>query len=250
MTYPKISATADPRIRLAQHGPKNFRTEVQDEPGADWSITGPVYLTKAEALLMVDETVSRHFGEPTHDRIRSLMAQVEHLTAERDALQRKVYEEKRRNGALRVDGDRREQRALALLPDCEAHRRELQYLRHCVSWYWHCMNDSDEARGAMALSLTMNAQRAREAGPDATLKAADVAEWLEKAATRQDKPLSRHLYPALADCLRSAHGDCDHDGVCGDVVAEVVAALGLTLADQSAPCQSLARMAGKRRRAS
>lgn len=237
-TYPKISPTEDPRVRIASYGPRNFRTQVQDEPGADWSITGPVYLTRAEALLSTEDTLSRHFGEPTHTAMRLLRAQVERLTAERDDLQRKVYEEKSHNAALRVDADRKEQRALALLPDCEAHRGELQYLRHCVSWYWHNMNDSDEARAAVVTSLMLTARGAREAGPDATVKAADIADWLEKAVDKQNKPLHRTSFPTLADCLRSAHGDCEHDTICGDVIAEVVAALGLTLADQPAKCKS------------
>jgi hypothetical protein len=238
MTNPKISPTADPRVRIAGYGARNWRTEVQDRVDAEiWYITGPCYLTKAEALLSVDETVSRHFGEPTHDRIRSLMAQVERLTAERDDLAKKLSREENHVAALMVDGDRREQRAMALLPDCEAHRRELQYLRHCASWYWHNMNDSDEARAAVVTALMLTARNAREAGPDATVKAADIADWLEAAVKKQNRPLHRTSFPTMADCLRSAHGDCDHDAVCGDVIAEVVEALGLTLAEQPAKCK-------------
>lgn len=237
-TYPKIFPTADPRVRLACYGARNWRTEVQDSVDEEvWYITGPAYESKVAALACVDSTVSSRFGEPTHDRIRSLMAQVEQLTAEKAELQAKVYEEKSHNGALMVDADRREQRALALLPDCDAHKRELQYLRHCASWYWHCMNDSDEARAAVVTALMLTAMNAREAGPDATVKAADIAEWLEKAVKKQNEPLRRTSYPTLADCLRSAHGDCEHDSVCGDVIAEVAEALGLTLADPPAKCK-------------
>jgi hypothetical protein len=53
--------THDPRVRVANHGTGNWRTEVQDEPGASWDITGPPYPTKAEALLHVDETAERCF---------------------------------------------------------------------------------------------------------------------------------------------------------------------------------------------
>lgn len=233
----KISETADPRVRIAEYGSRKFRTEVQEVPGGDWAASGPEYMTRADALEQVDETASRHFGAPTWDRERSLRAQVERLTAERGALQRKVYDEKRRNAALMVDGDRREQRALALLPDCAAHRTELQYLRHCVSWYWHNMTDSDQARQEVVTALMLTAQRLGGAGQDATVKAADVASWLRKAVDAQNKPLRRTSFPTLADCLRSAHGDCDHDGACGDVVAEVVAAFGLVLAEQPAPCK-------------
>lgn len=237
--YPKVTKTADPRVRIAQNGARDFRTEVQDEAGADWSITGPVYLTRAEALLMVDETVSRHFGEPTHDRIRSLMAQVERLTAEKAELADKLRRESDRATALYVDGDRREQRALALLPDCEAHRRELQYLRHCVSWYWHSMNDSEEARHAIVGALSKAAEAIRR-GPHAagaSLDPEQVVTWLEKAVDKQNRPLRRTSYPSMADCLRSAHGDCDHGSACGDFIAEVVEALGLVLADQPAKCK-------------
>jgi hypothetical protein len=227
MSEPKITPTADPRVRIAAYGPRNFRTEVRDTVDERiWYITGPAYLTRAEALLMVDETVSRHFGEPTHDAIRSLQAQVERLTAERDELQRKVYAEKRHNGALMVDADRREQRALALLPDCDAHRRELQYLRHMVSWYWNIMNDSEDARhaivgalGKTVLDLSVN--------PGYTVSAAELSGKLQKAIAAQDKPLKRHGYPTLADCLRSAAGTCEHEGISDDVKKEIAEALGL-----------------------
>lgn len=245
-TYPKISPTEDPRVRIASYGPRNFRTQVQDEPGADWSITGQVYLTRAEALLSVEDTLSRHFGEPTHTELRLLRARIARLETEKADLAEKLSREKDRATALYVDGDRRERRALALLPDCEAHRGELQYLRHCVSWYWHNMNDSDGARAAVVTSLMLTARGAREAGPDATVKAADVADWLEKAVAKQNKPLHRTSFPTLADCLRSAHGDCEHDTICGDVIAEVVAALGLTLAEQPAKCKPVT-CTGKKR---
>jgi hypothetical protein len=233
MTYPKITRTADPRIRIAQYGPKNFRTEVQDEPGADWSITGPAYLTRAEALLMVDETASRHFGDPTWDRERSLRAQVERLTAQRDELQRKVFEEKRHNGALIVDADRREQRALALLPDCEAHRRELLYLRHAVSEYWHAMNDSEEARQAVVMANLLTARRCGEMPPGATVAPADLAAWLTANTGKQDKALRRHSFPTQADCIRA--GGCDHAHACEHVRRDLAEALGLTAADLPAP---------------
>ena len=139
-------------------------------------------------------------------------------------LQDKVSQLRSSNGALIADGDRREQRALALLPDCEAHRRELQYLRHCVSWYWHSMNDSDEARRAIVGQLGNVVLGIRRGGAE-TLKAADVADWLDKAIDKQKRPLNRHDYPTLADCLRA--GGCSHDGLCDDVVADIAEALGL-----------------------
>jgi hypothetical protein len=168
---------------------------------------------------------------------RRLQERIERLARENTELAEKARRESDRATALYVDADRREQRALALLPDCEAHRGELQYLRHCVSWYWHTMNDAEEARGAIVMSLMLNAQRAREAGPDATVKAADVADWLDKAVARQDKPLRRTSFPTLADCLRSAHGGCSHDSVCGDVIIDVLHALDLAPADRPAPCK-------------
>jgi hypothetical protein len=227
VTYPKITKTADPRVRLAQNGPHDFRTQVQDEAGADWAITGPVYLTRAEALLRVDETVSRHFGEPTHDRIRSLMAQVERLTAQNAEMQAKIYAEEQHNGALMVDADRREQRALALLPDCEAHKREIHYLRHMASWNWHTMNDAEEARQAIvgALGNTVLAIK-RGAGP--TVSTAELLTWLEAAIAKQKKPLGRKSYPTLADCLRSDNHGCEHKGLSASLVADIAKALGLT----------------------
>lgn len=200
-----------------------------------YQVTGPTGMRH-----MVEETVSRHFGEPTHDRIRSLMAQVERLTAEKADLAEKLSREKDRATALYVDGDRREQRALALLPDCDAHKRELQYLRHCVSWYWHSMNDSEEARmrivGALGKTV-LDLRHAPGTFTTGTVKASDLLAWLEKAIDAQDKPLRRISFPTLADCLRSAHGGCDHDAICGDVIAEVAGALGLTLAEQPARCK-------------
>jgi hypothetical protein len=226
MNEPKISSTADPRVRIACYGARNWCTQVQDEPGADWSVTGPACLTKAEALLTVDETVSRHFGEPTHDRIRSLMAQVKRLTAENAELQAKVYAEKRHNGALMVDGDRRERRALDLLPDCEAHKRELHYLRHMASWNWHCMNDAEEARHAIvgALGNTVLSLKDR---PDYTVSAGELCTWLEKAIAKQDKPLGRKSYPTLADCLRSDSHGCEHEGLSAELVTDIARSLGL-----------------------
>ena len=160
--------------------------------------------------------------------LAELQAQVERLTAEKAELQAKVYAEKRHNGALIADADRREQRALALLPDCEAHRRELHYLRHMASWNWHTMNDAEEARQAIVGELGNTVLSLKKhAAPDATVKASDLLTWLEKAIDKQDRPLRRKSYPTLADCLRSdAHG-CEHEGLSADLVADIAKALGL-----------------------
>lgn len=56
--------THDPRVRVANHGHEDWRTEVQDEPGAEWSITGPPYPTRTEALLHVDYAAWIAFGTP------------------------------------------------------------------------------------------------------------------------------------------------------------------------------------------
>jgi hypothetical protein len=231
MSEPKITPTADPRVRIAYLGPRNWRTEVRESVNGSWCVTGPAHLTRAEALLSVDGVVSRHFGEPTHDRIRSLMAQVERLTAQRDELQAKVYAEKRHNGALMVDADQRERRAAENALSCTEHGKEIQYLRHMVSWEWNSMNDSEDARMAIvsALGNTVLAIKRGAAGPDGTLKADDVAKWLEEAIAKQDKPLRRHGYPTLADCLRSAAGTCEHEGVSEDVKKEIAEALGLAV---------------------
>jgi len=151
------------------------------------------------------------------------IAQLEARNAE---LERKVNQLRGSNAALMVDGDRREQRALALLPDCEAHRTELQYLRHCVSWYWHCMNDSEEARWAIVTSLLLTVRGLDNT--DGTVNVADVAAWMTRAVKAQEKPLKRHGYPTLADCLRSAAGACEHDSISDAVKNEIAQALGLT----------------------
>lgn len=57
------TATTDPRIRVANYGPGNWRTLVQDEPGGSWDITGPPYPTKQAALAHVDDVLCDYFGE-------------------------------------------------------------------------------------------------------------------------------------------------------------------------------------------
>lgn len=57
-------ATADPRIRIACHGPGNWRTEVTDELGSGrWDITGPPYPGKAIAMGHVEDVLADYFGE-------------------------------------------------------------------------------------------------------------------------------------------------------------------------------------------
>lgn len=161
---------------------------------------------------------------------RELQERIERLQAERDELQRKLNQERGRSAALLVDGDRRERRALDKLPDCEAHRSELQYLRHCVSWYWHAMNDTEEARHAIVGALgktVLDLRRTPGTFTSATVKASDLVKWLEKAIDAQNRPLKRHGFPTLADCLRSAAGGCEHDGIAPEAKREIAEALGL-----------------------
>lgn len=54
--------THDPRVRVFNHGPGNFRTEVTDDDGKTWEITGPPYPTMAAALAKVDETARTYYG--------------------------------------------------------------------------------------------------------------------------------------------------------------------------------------------
>jgi hypothetical protein len=54
------SNTRDPRVRVVNYGPRNWRTEAQDADGS-WSITGPPYASKTEALLMVDQVAAYYF---------------------------------------------------------------------------------------------------------------------------------------------------------------------------------------------
>lgn len=124
--------------------------------------------------------------------------------------------------AVRVDADRREQRALALLPDCEAHRRELQYLRHCASWYWDNAQVSEQARQAIVSALLVTALRLR---PEVTFTGAELSAMLEAAVDKQKRPLKGRQYPTLADCIRA--GGCDHDGLSDAVKADIAEALGL-----------------------
>lgn len=48
-----MTETSDPRVRVENYGPKNWRTLVRDDVSG-WGITGPPYPTKAEALVNVD----------------------------------------------------------------------------------------------------------------------------------------------------------------------------------------------------
>jgi hypothetical protein len=157
--------------------------------------------------------------------IQSLREQAERLAARNTELERELHQEQRRYAALSVDADRREQRALRLLPDFQAHRGEIQYLRHMTSWYWNQAQSADEARHAITGPLQATAIRLC-AGTDATVKATDVAGWLDRAIDQEKKPLSRKGYRALADCLRE--GGCDHDGLSEQVKADIILVLGLT----------------------
>jgi len=238
MSEPRIYPTADARVRIACHGPRNWRTEVQSEPGASWVVIEMPHFTRAEALLQVPHIVRVYFGEAdkASAEVKALQERVHQLTAENAGLAEKLRQEKNRSAALLVDGDRREQRALALLPDCDAHRRELQYLRHCAGEYWHAMNDSDQARRAIVGALGKTVL-SLEASPGYTVKAAELAAWLQAAIDKQDKPLKRHVFPNQADCLRSAAGECRHEGICDDVKADIAEALGLVLAAEPARCK-------------
>jgi outer membrane murein-binding lipoprotein Lpp len=222
--------THDPRVQVANHGPANWRTEVQDEPGAAWDITGPPYPTKAEALLHVDETAERCFGTPVSadQDTRALRSRIGQLTAQVAELERKVNQYRSSNGALMVDADRREQRAALAAEDCAEHGKGLRYLRHLTGWYWAAMVQQEDARQAVVMMNLNTAKRMREQGADATVKAADVAAWLEKNVSAQRKVLRRPAgYPTLADCARA--GGCDHDGLADGVKAEVAEALGITV---------------------
>jgi hypothetical protein len=157
--------------------------------------------------------------------IRALRAQVDQLTAANAELRAKVSLYSSNHAAAMVDADRREQRALSLLPDCDAHRRELQYLRHCVSWYWESMNVSDQARMAIVGQLGNLVLSIRKGSMPGTVKAADLVTWLEKAIDAQKRPLRRQGYPTLADCIRA--GGCEHDGLSDAVKADIAEALGL-----------------------
>lgn len=164
------------------------------------------------------------------EEMRHLREQVAQLKAANTELSRKVSQLRSSNGALMVDADRRERRALDLSADCTAHGDEIQYLRHCASWYWNSMNDSEEARHAIVGALgktVLNLRRTPGTFTSGTVKASDLVAWLEGAIDKQNKPLKRHGYPTLADCLRA--GGCDHDGLSDPVKAEIAEALGLTL---------------------
>lgn len=131
--------------------------------------------------------------------------------------------EKRRSAALLVDADKRERRALDRLPDCDAHRSEIQYLRHAASWYWDAAQNAEVARSAIVGELII-AARKLECRKDA-IPAAEVAGVLDSATAAQKKHLGKHGYPTFADCQRG--GGCDHDGLSDSLKAEIAGALGL-----------------------
>ena len=137
-------------------------------------------------------------------------------------LEDKVSQLRSSNAALTVDGDRREQRALALLPDCDAHRRELQYLRHRVSWYWSEMTSAEEAGTSSGRSPRDRAA----AAPDRDLHRHRRGREL-KGHRQAQGPLKRERHPTLADCIRA--GGCDHDGLSDAVLADIAEALGLAV---------------------
>lgn len=177
-------------------------------------------------LGIYEGTVPAHADRPAP--MDSKDKEIERLQWQVATLVDKVSQLRSSNAALMVDGDRREQRALALLPDCDAHRRELQYLRHCVSWYWDNAQTAEEARQAIVAGLLVTARRLR---PDVTFTGAELAGMLEKAVDRQKGPLKRKGYPTLADCIRA--GGCDHDGLSDAVKADIAEALGLAVTEDA-----------------
>jgi hypothetical protein len=145
-------------------------------------------------------------------------------------LRAELAAERDRSAALLVDADRREQRALDLLPDCGAHKREIQYLRHMASWCWESAQRAEEARQAVVSELELAADRVSERAEP--VPAHVVAEALRRAAGRQEKALARHGHPTFADCQR--RGGCDHDGLSDEVKAGIAEALGLVPAPSGA----------------
>lgn len=147
------------------------------------------------------------------------------LEAENASLREKLHREEQRCAQLLADGDRREQRALNQLPDCDAHRSEIQYLRHLASWYHDREQQADTARKAMATSLVVTSQRLE--GRTDPVPAPDLVKWLRDAARANLNILHgrRKRYPNLADCARA--GGCDHDGISDDLKTDIARVLGL-----------------------
>jgi hypothetical protein len=82
----RTRTTQDPRIRLSKYGSRCIRTEVRDEPGGDWDITGPVYLTWAQARAAVDDVRADYFGElPGRGALVLRIEQLEREAAGREA---------------------------------------------------------------------------------------------------------------------------------------------------------------------
>jgi hypothetical protein len=149
----------------------------------------------------------------------------EHLATENARLLSRVRQLEANLGHLIVDADRREERARKNAEDCAEHGKEIQYLRHMASWNWASMNQQEAARRAVVMANLKSATGLR-GDPEAMVRAADVAAWLEKNADAQEKVLRRpEGYPTMADCLRG--GGCDHDGLSGELKAEIAEALGL-----------------------
>jgi hypothetical protein len=76
--------TRNPRIRIENHGPGNWRTEVMDDAEftVSWHIVGPPYATKLEALSMVGDVESVYLGE---GNLRHAPTLYQHLSAPQTA---------------------------------------------------------------------------------------------------------------------------------------------------------------------
>jgi hypothetical protein len=152
---------------------------------------------------------------------------VTRLEDENARLREELATEKRTSAAWFVDADRRERRALDLLPDCDAHKREIQYLRHMASWCWDSAQRAEGARGAIVAELILAARGLQHQAEPVPVHV--VAEALTKAVGGQKKALARRSYPTFADCLRA--GGCDHDGLSADLKAEIAEAPGSTASE-------------------
>jgi hypothetical protein len=104
-------------------------------------------------------------------------------------LRRRVNELESSNAALMVDAGRREQRALDRLPDCDAHRDELDHLRRQAREFWQLMTIAEDAISAYIGQL--DAIRERVTHHSGPVPVDAVGKWLTGAINAVSKEWHR-----------------------------------------------------------
>lgn len=147
------------------------------------------------------------------------------LEAENAKLRDRVGYLERQTGALMVDADRREERALRQAGSCEYHGHEIQHLRHMANWCWADASRQNGARGAIVAQLAL-----ASSGRDFVVLGkgtaerripvpGELAQWLGKCIDAQNKHMREPGFPTFADCQRA--GGCDHPALSPSLSDEV-----------------------------